>query len=597
MRKADLVLDVIRDRSIRGLHLDEDVYRQLFNQNLYLRAYSRIYKNAGAMTPGTTAETVDGMSVAKIENIIQQLRYERFQWTPVRRVQIPKKNGKMRPLGLPTWSDKLVQEVIRSLLEAFYEPRFSVHSHGFRPNRGCHTALAELSHTWKGTKWFIEGDIRGCYDNINHEVLMSIIREDIQDNRFLRLLENLLKAGYCEEWSYKPTLTGCPQGGIVSPILSNIYLDRLDKFVENILIPEYTRGEERQESAEYLKLVKRASYLRSIGRNKEAAELSKQYHQMPSRDPYDPEYRRLHYLRYADDFLLGFAGPVAEAREIKERIKTFLKEELKLELAEDKTLITHAATQCAKFLGYEVTVAQEDTKRTNGQRSVNGVIQLRVPAKFVEERCKLYMRQGKPIHRAEILQDTDFSIIATYQSEYRGYVQFYKLAVNIAKLNKLRWIMESSLLKTLANKYKASVNQMAAKYSKVVKFPHGWRKCLEVMVERAGKQPLIARFGGIPLKRELRTTINDQPLLRKPPGRSELLKRLLADECEICGTTGNIEVHHVRALKDLKTKGRKEKPRWMQIMASRMRKTLMVCRKCHEEIQYGRPRILQIGID
>jgi group II intron reverse transcriptase/maturase len=591
MRTADAVLDVIRNRSIKGLHLDEDVYRQLYNPLLYLQAYSRIYKNDGALTQGVTEETADGMSRAKIETIIAQLHAERFRWTPVRRVEIPKKNGKMRPLGIPTWTDKLVQEVIRSMLEAFYEPRFSVHSHGFRPGRGCHTALAEIYRTWKGVHWFIEGDIRGCFDNIDHDVLLAIIREDIRDNRCLRLLENLLKAGYCEQWNYSPTLSGTPQGGIVSPILSNIYLDRLDKFVEQTLIPEYTRGEERQEHPEYVKLVKLAWYYRSVGKHEKAEELSKQYHQMPSRDFHDPNYRRLLYVRYADDFLLGLAGPVAEAREIKERLKTFLLEELHLEMSEEKTLITHATTQAAKFLGYEITVAQEDSKRTKGQRTVNGVIQLRVPQRFVEERCARYMSNGKPIHRPERMSDEDFSIVAEYQAEYRGYVQYYSLAVNIAKLNKLRWVMWSSLLRTLANKHKASTRKIGERYIKAVKLPHGIRKCIEVRVEREGQKPLVARFGGIPLKRNLKTPMSDQQLLPWKPKRSELLQRLMADQCEVCGEVGNIEVHHIRALKDLNVKGRKVKPLWMQIMSARRRKTLMVCRKCHEDIQYGRPMV------
>jgi retron-type reverse transcriptase len=195
MRSAETVLQVIRDRGKRGLLLEEAVDRQLFNPNLYLLAYSRIYKHDGALTQGVPKETADGMSMKKIETIIEQLRYERFRWTPVRRVEIPKKNGKKRPLGLPTWTDKLVQEVIRLILEAFYAPQFSSSSHGFRPERGCHSALTTIDRTWQGTKWFLEGDIRGCFDHIDHDVLMEILREKSKDNRFLRLIENLLKAG------------------------------------------------------------------------------------------------------------------------------------------------------------------------------------------------------------------------------------------------------------------------------------------------------------------------------------------------------------------------------------------------------------------
>jgi len=201
------------------------------------------------------------------------------------------------------------------------------------------------------------------------------------------------------------------------------------------------------------------------------------------------------------------------------------------------------------------------------------------------------MSNGKPIHRPERMSDEDFSIVADYQAEYRGYVQYYSLAVNIAKLNKLRWVMWSSLLRTLANKHKASTRKIGGRYIKAVKFPHGIRKCIEVSVEREGKKPLVARFGGIALKRNLKTTISDQQLLPWKPKRSELLQRLMADQCEVCGKVGNIEVHHIRALKDLNVKGRKVKPLWMQMMSARRRKTLMVCRKCHEDIQYGRPMV------
>src|SRR3954449_599366 len=234
MQSAETVLDVIGTRGARGLPV-ERLYRQMFNPQLFLMAYRRLYANKGAMTPGVTGETVDGMSLAKIEAIIDLLRGERYRWRPVKRVYIPKKNGKQRPLGLPTWSDKLVAEVVRLLLEAYYEPRFSDRSHGFRPGRGCHTALTEVADTWPGTAWFIEGDISDCFGTLDHDVLLTILGEHIHDNRFLRLLRNMLRAGYLEDWVWNATPSGAPQGGVVSPILSNIYLDRLDRFVETTL--------------------------------------------------------------------------------------------------------------------------------------------------------------------------------------------------------------------------------------------------------------------------------------------------------------------------------------------------------------------------
>jgi retron-type reverse transcriptase len=213
MQTATTVLEIIHERGKKGLPLQR-LYRQLFNPELYLCAYGKIYRNDGALTPGVTRETVDGMSLDKIGAIIETLRYECYRWTPVRRVYIDKKGapGKRRPLGLPTWSDKLLQEVIRMLLEAYYEPQFSPRSHGFRPGRGCHSALAEIYDTWRGTTWFIEGDITDCCGSLDHKVMTSILSEKIHDNRFLRLIDGLLQAGYLEDWRYHETLSGAPQG-------------------------------------------------------------------------------------------------------------------------------------------------------------------------------------------------------------------------------------------------------------------------------------------------------------------------------------------------------------------------------------------------
>ena len=292
MQDTETVLTVLRERGRKGLPCDE-LYRQLFNKNLYLTAYGKIYANAGAMTPGADAETADGMSEAKIEQIITAMRHERYRFAPARRVFIPKKNGKLRPLGLPSWSDKLVGEVVRLLLEAYYEPAFSDRSHGFRKQRGCHTALREIQRTWTGTVWFIEADISDCFGSLDHQVMMRILAEKIRDNRFLRLIANMLKAGYLEDWQYHETLSGAPQGGVVSPILSNIYLDKLDQFVEQELIPRYTQGTIRRHNPEYRRLNDRRRSARRKGDRASARELLRQMHMVPCGDPMDPGYRRL----------------------------------------------------------------------------------------------------------------------------------------------------------------------------------------------------------------------------------------------------------------------------------------------------------------
>jgi group II intron reverse transcriptase/maturase len=587
MQNAETVLGVLRERGRRGLPLDE-LYRQLFNPQLYLLAYGRIYSNKGAMTPGATGETVDGMSVGKIGRVIDALRHERYRWSPARRIYIPKKNGTRRPLGLPSWSDKLVGEVVRLLLEAYYEPTFSDRSHGFRPGRGCHTALREVANTWTGTTWFIEGDVADCFGSFDHEIMLSTLAEKIHDNRFLRLMRNMLKAGYLEDWVWNATLSGVPQGGVVSPVLSNIYLHRLDEFVETVLIPEHTRGRIRKQSTEYSRVRAARDRAHKRGDHALARELRTQLRGMPSGDPRDPGFRRLQYARYADDTLLGFAGPRAEAEEIKQRLTAFLRDELRLELSQDKTLITHARTRAAKFLGYQITVLHNDRKVTRGRRSANGVVSLRVPESVITTKKAPYLSRGEPERRPHLINEDDHTIVNTYGAEWRGIVQYYLLAGNVHRLYRLLWVMETSLLKTLANKHRSSVSKMARKYAATVNTPHGPRKCFEARIERSGRKPLVARFGGIPLRRQKDTVISDRALVPGVIRHKELVSRLLADRCEICTDTDGISVHHVRRLADLHRPGRPQ-PEWVQLMARRRRKTLVVCRSCHDVIHSGQP--------
>lgn len=300
MQDAETVLGVLRERGRRGLPCEE-LYRQMYNVQLYLLAYGRVYSNHGAMTPGATPETADGMSMEKIRAIIEAMRHERYRFSPAQRKYIPKKNGKLRPLGLPTWSDKIVGEVVRLLLEAYYEPQFSGYSHGFRPGRGCHTALREIAETWTGTTWFVEGDISDCFGSLDHEIMVRILAEKIHDNRFLRLIRNMLKAGYLEDWRWNATLSGSPQGGVVSPVLSNIYLHKLDEYVETVLIPQYTQGTRRRDNPAYDSATKALARARGRGDRAQARELGQQRRSLPRRDPHDPGYRRLRYSRYADD--------------------------------------------------------------------------------------------------------------------------------------------------------------------------------------------------------------------------------------------------------------------------------------------------------
>ncbi len=513
MRSAITILEIISERGKKGLPL-ERVYRLLFNRDLYLMAYGKLYRNHGALTPGSTSETVDAMSLAKIDAIIETVRQERYRWTPVRRTYIEKKNStKKRALGLPTWSDKLLQEVIRLILESYFEPRFSEYSHGFRPGRGCHTALRQIDRAWLGTTWYVEGDIRACFDSLDHQILLGILAEHIHDGRFLRLIRELLQAGYLDDWKYHATLSGAPQGGICSPILSNIYLDKLDKFIENTLIPEYTKGIRRPDNPPYTALMSQIAKLKRAGRHKEAS---------------------------------------------------------------------------------QVRTSHENTCRPKKKRHVNGKVELKMPLDVLRKKCQRYMRNGKPKSRPECFHDTDFSMVEQFQAEYRGLVEYYQLADNLHRMTRLKWVMEQSLTKTLARKFQMTVPQVYKRYQTTLRIGKQPYKGLQVTIPREGKNPLVATWGGISLKKRPLAILNDQP---RPVwnGRTELEQRLLADTCELCGSHDHITVHHIRALKDLDQYGRREKPRWVKIMAARHRKTLIVCWPCHMSIQYGKP--LQKAMD
>lgn len=587
MQNAEVVLGVLRERGRNGLPCNE-LYRQLFNPQLYLSAYGRIYSNHGAMTPGPTQETADDMSMEKIGAIIDALRHERYHFSPVRRIYIPKKSGKLRPLGLPSWSDKLVGEVVRLLLEAYYEPQFSGRSHGFRPGRGCHTALREIAETWTGTTWFIEGDVADCFGSLDHSVMLSILSEKIHDGRFLRLISNMLSAGYLEDWRWNTTLSGCPQGGVASPILSNIYLHKLDQYVETVLIPQYTKGKGRRINPSYKKLKDRLAYARKRGSRDKARQLRQELRQLPSGDPRDPGYRRLRYSRYADDHLLGFTGPKAEAERIKDQLAAFLRDELKLELSAEKTLITHARTHAARYLGYEIIVQHGDSKITDGRRSVNGLIGLRVPTDVIKARRAPFRRNGKPWHRSAMQNLDDYDIVKTYGAEYRGVVQYYLLANDVWRFDRLCWDAQTSMLKTLAAKHQSSVAKMAAKHKAKIETPHGLRRCYEARVERTGKQPLVARFGGIPLVRDKRAVIVDRtPSDQVTYQRKELVRRLLARRCELCGEPGRVVVHQVRNLASLEQ--HIGQFAWAALMARKRRKTLVVCHPCHDAIHDEQP--------
>jgi group II intron reverse transcriptase/maturase len=595
--EAQKYLEIVRKRGKAKSELKRVYYDVATNEDLYLKAYANLYANKGAMTPGINAEdTVDGMSVKRIKKLMNKLQRREYRWTPVRRVYIEKKNSsKMRPLGMPGWTDKLLQEVIRMVLEAYYEPQFRESSHGFRPGRGCHTALDSIK-TWNGTKWFIEGDIKGCFDNISHDVVLNILGRHVKDKTFLNLIEGMLKAGYVEDWTYYETYSGTPQGGTASPLLANIVLNELDRFVEDYLIPKNTRGKSRRDNPEYTKLAYGSRQARLKGDWNEAKRLRKMYTKLPSRDQNDPGFRRLRYVRYADDFLLSYAGTKQEAREIKQEISGFLNS-IELEMSEEKTLITNARKEKARFLKYQLNRIQDDGKATrvknhpktgtHNRRAVNQLIHFAIPEDVTKDWLKRVEKDGKVLHRKELLNLSDYDIIMTYETELQGLINYYNRAHNQRALMSLRYKWGESLLKTLANKHKISRNRARLRYGRF--YNEGGNRLPGVEIQREGKKPLRAVFGKKPIQRQEKTLINDK-VQTIYINRNELLNRLLADTCELCGKEDvPVHAHHVRKLKDLQErwKGKAEKPKWVLKIIRIKRKTLFVCKECHDKIHAG----------
>ena len=600
MRSPERVLNSLNEHCKDSSYKFERLYRILFNEELFYVAYQKIASNGGSTTKGSDGRSIDEMSLARIETLIASLKDESYQPHPSRRVHIPKKNGKTRPLGIPAFEDKLVQEVVRMILEAIYEGHFETTSHGFRPKRSCHTALLHIQKTFSGAKWFIEGDIKGFFDNIDHDVLVGILRERISDDRFIRLIRKFLKAGYVEDWTFHNTYSGTPQGGIVSPILANIYLDKLDKYVKEY-IRHFDMGTKRRPGKESNDLAnERKRTVRKLKKVKDGTEkaalvarlkaIEQERAAFPSGDEMDGSYRRLKYIRYADDFILGIIGSKEDVLRIKEDIKSFLSESLALELSEEKTLITHTG-KSAKFLGYEITVTRNNHQRRDVQgrlrRTYGKRVRLNVSMATLRDKLLEYgameikLRNGKevwkPKCRSGLIFNDDLEILDRYNRETVGFCNYYLIANNCVVLHNFRYIMEYSMYKTFAGKYRSTVRKINKKYRR--------NKLFTVKYEQKGV--IKSRtFYKTSFKRRT-TAFNGscdiEPYSIADVSRTNLTDRLKAEKCELCGATGKLIMHHVRNLKDLKGK-----ESWKRLMSARKRKTIALCPSCHRLRHLGK---------
>ena len=599
MRCSEKVLNSLSKHSGLSTYKYERLYRVLFNEEMYYVAYQRIYAKPGNMTPGSDGKTIDGMNLTRIEKLIQSLKDESYQPQPSRRTYIPKKSGKVRPLGIPAFDDKLLQEVIRMILEAIYEGHFENCSYGFRPNRSCHTALSQIQKSFNGAKWFVEGDIKGFFDNIDHDVMIDILRERISDERFIRLIRKFLNAGYIEDWIFHKTHSGTPQGGIVSPILANIYLDKLDKYMMEY-IREFDKGENRKTNKERIQYEYgkslAAAKLKNVKDKEERNVIIKQIKAFDKArtliscgDEMDSDYRRMKYVRYADDFLIGIIGSKEDSVKIKEDIKNFLQSRLKLELSAEKTLITHTE-KSAKFLGYEIYVRKSNLtkrdKRGRIRRAFNKKVYLKLTTDVMKKKLLEYgvlqikthngKEQWKPKARVQFINNDDLEILDRYNAEIRGLYNYYSIANNCSILHAFKYIMEYSMYKTFACKYRSSVVKIARKYKQ--------NKVFTVHFKRKGGVNGIRVFYNEGFKRKkpvYESKIDNLPV-SYTISTTSLVNRLKAEKCELCGKTEGLDMHHVRKLKDLKGK----EP-WEKHMIARRRKTIALCRSCHKKTHHG----------
>ncbi|PTS97523.1 hypothetical protein DBR11_16965 [Pedobacter sp. HMWF019] len=599
-RNPENVLNSLSKHGSNSAYKFERLYRNLFNEEMFHIAYQNIYAKPGNMTEGVDERTVDGMSLSRIERIIGTLKKETYQPAPSRRTYIPKKNGKKRPLGISSFDDKLVQEVIRMILEAMYEKQFSYTSHGFRPNRSCHTALLQCQQTFGGAKWFIEGDIKGFFDHISHDILIGILRERISDERFIRLVRKFLNAGYVEDWKFFGTYSGTPQGGIISPILANIYLDKLDKYMEEY-IRRFDSKPIRQVSTEHKRLWKEKHRLtKRLNEVEDGIEsmvlierikaIEQRRLNVPAANEMDADYRRLKYVRYADDFLIGVIGSKEDSKRIKEDIKMFLEEKLELQLSDEKTLITHTE-QSAKFLGYEVYVRKTNSAKRDKAgrllRCFNKKVVLWLPMTIIKSKLIAYdvvkflpfngREKWKPLHRSILINSDDLEILSKYNWEIRGMYNYYSLANNSSEMQTFKYIMEYSMYKTFARKYRTTVGKILSKYKQGKNFT------VRYTTKKGNRASILYNEG---FKRKTNITAANADIIANTmlysKGTTSLIDRLKAEKCERCGSTENLEMHHVRKLKDLKGKDLAE-----QMMIARQRKTIAVCLKCHTKIHHG----------
>jgi group II intron reverse transcriptase/maturase len=588
-------LQRIRKLNENPTWVNRDLYRLMYERDLYITAYEHIKSSPGNMTAGADGETIDGFSMKTIDRIITAMRDQSFTFTRARRTYIPKANGKLRPLGIPSPKDKVVQEVMRIILSSIYDnesPTFLDCSHGFRPGRGTHTALKQV-RSWHSVNWFVEGDIKGCFDNIDHGALIRTLSRRIEDKRFLDLVWKALKAGYLEGPTQVNSLAGTPQGSIVSPILANIYLHEFDVWMMKF-IGDHKKGVRKRINPAYTAIVKERNRCLKKGLSKtsdEVTALEKRMRNTASFMHDDPNYVRMKYVRYADDWLVAIDGPSDLAMRFKEEATGFFRDELKLELSADKTHIRHARTESAKFLGTFVTIGKGDetgvhrkvtdkrgrvfTRRTNVEHLTYMTAPKADLIKRLSERgfCS---KDGEPLARNGWIAQDDHLIVERFGQIMMGISNYYSFVDNPEALRHVQRILHLSCAKTLCRKHQLTLRQLLKMRRPELVTPKRW--------DSDGKP---TAFASLPLKRKWLKNrnaflINSEVADVIGLGIEKRSRSKLGKPCAICGTPDDVEMHHVRHVRKGKNVG------FAAVMSAINRKQVPVCQSCHGKIHAGK---------
>ena len=576
--------------------------------SVYKKAYNRMKSNPGYMSPGTDGETLDGMSVKRLEKLRSSILNWTYECKPTKRIYIPKANGKMRPLGIPSTMDKLLQVILKDLIEPKCEKIFHPMSFGFRPNKSVHHALIEVQRMM-GITWIIEGDIKGYFDNIDHKIMAKLIKENLgPDRTIMGIIWKFFRAGYMEEREYKHSILGVPQGGILSPILSNLYLTPFDQFIDS-LKNKYNKLPISEKNPEYRKIEWRIASLRIKlkkpkvrtedeinGIKKEIVEKGKRLRELPS-------VRRIgvqiHYVRYADDWIIGITGSHELAVQIREEVRIFLKDYLKLELSMEKTKITHIGSEYAKFLGHYIKTTTLTQNLSSRRRSISGkLLNLRkstgkpkilAPKDLIRKKLIEYgfaNNKGFPKYVGRFIFLQDYDIIIRFNNILRGFMNFYNMAENRYDLNELTYILEYSLAHTLGAKHRLSLRRVFAKYGKPIKVTvsDGETKKKTIFFDKP--KTLKAEYLN---EKYARTTRYGKAIAYSALDPIEPLifkigeTNILDSPCKICGSSDDIEIHHLKHLKDTK-----DKSTLIKVMSAMRRKTIPLCRSCHVKVHNGK---------